>query len=429
MRATLMVIVAAMFLSPVAAQQQVAVIGDFPGCQEIALDPPSNRLYATVGGALGLAVIDTAARSFVTAVPAGGAPWNVAFNPLTKRIYVANQIGGGITVIDAVTNTVRTTIDPWRHVAGVAVDMRTNRVYATEELGTSLLIVDGVAEATIGIVTLPVYRPASLVLNPATNRLYITNTSGGPVVVVDVTTNAVVNTIPAALGNHIALDLVNQRIYVTEEYVQQLLVIDLATETAASHFIDSAPLASDPIVGVGYNGHTNHIFVSRALSHSVVVLDAATFSVLATIPSGNFGIAVNEADDTVYVCERGQAVDGDPPMPGRLHILSDASVLTVSIDVRPETIQLRANGTVSAAIFSSASFDATQVDPSTVRLAGAPAVRSSIEDVDGDGRPDIVVHVLRSLLQLTPADTEATLTGTTTSGRKIVGRDTVRVIR
>jgi hypothetical protein len=69
------------------------------------------------------------------------------------------------------------------------------------------------------------------------------------------------------------------------------------------------------------------------------------------------------------------------------------------------------------------------VNPSTVRLAGAPALRSGVEDADGDGRADLVVHFARAQLQLTSADTEAALTGATFAGKRIAGHDRVRVLR
>jgi hypothetical protein len=84
---------------------------------------------------------------------------------------------------------------------------------------------------------------------------------------------------------------------------------------------------------------------------------------------------------------------------------------------------------------SSPRFDVTTVDPTTVTLADA-AVKlkgkgtpmASAEDVNNDGRQDLVVHVLTSALQLSATDTLAVLKGQTFDGMPIQGSDTVRIV-
>lgn len=53
---------------------------------------------------------------------------------------------------------------------------------------------------------------------------------------------------------------------------------------------------------------------------------------------------------------------------------------------------------------------------------------SSVEDVDGDGLLDLVVHVSTEALELSETDTEAILEGKTTDGTPIRGTDSVRVV-
>jgi len=114
-------------------------------------------------------------------------------------------------------------------------------------------------------------------------------------------------------------------------------------------------------------------------------------------------------------------------------------VQTVQIDIKPEsdpnTINLGSNGNVPVAIFGTETFDATQVDPLTVSLAGAGVKlkgkgtpMAAFEDVNGDGIDDIVVHVDTTALELTLGDMEAVLTGNTFDGIPIRGVDTVRVV-
>ena len=82
----------------------------------------------------------------------------------------------------------------------------------------------------------------------------------------------------------------------------------------------------------------------------------------------------------------------------------DSIPLTVAIDIKPNavpnTINLGSNGTVAVAILSTSSFDAATVDPGSVTLASAPVKlrgqatpMASLEDVNGDGLLDLVLHV------------------------------------
>ena len=111
----------------------------------------------------------------------------------------------------------------------------------------------------------------------------------------------------------------------------------------------------------------------------------------------------------------------------------------VGIDIKPgeypNSINLGSHGVVPVAILSSPSFDATQVDPLTITLAGAHvALRGkgtpmvSQQDVNDDGLLDLVVHVETEALELSPEDTEALLLGQTYGGLHIVGSDSVRIV-
>ena len=89
----------------------------------------------------------------------------------------------------------------------------------------------------------------------------------------------------------------------------------------------------------------------------------------------------------------------------------------VEIDIKPgafpNTINLGSNGKIPLAIISSVDFSApTEIDPSTITLADADvAVKGksldpiiSIDDVNGDGLPDLIVHIDTKGLQVTGTD-------------------------
>jgi hypothetical protein len=117
-----------------------------------------------------------------------------------------------------------------------------------------------------------------------------------------------------------------------------------------------------------------------------------------------------------------------------------APVTSVTVDIKPgafpNTINLASNGTVPVAVVSTVEFDAATVDPRTVTLAGAPVRRhgngapmASLEDANGDGLLDLVVHVEAGSLQIPPGATEAVLKGNTYDGAAIQGTDSIEVIQ
>ncbi len=87
------------------------------------------------------------------------------------------------------------------------------------------------------------------------------------------------------------------------------------------------------------------------------------------------------------------------------------------------------------AIFSTPAFDATTVDPLSITLASAPVrlkgkgtPQASSEDVNGDGRLDLVVHIETEALELSETSQRAFLDGKTFSGDPIRGSDFVRIV-
>jgi len=107
-------------------------------------------------------------------------------------------------------------------------------------------------------------------------------------------------------------------------------------------------------------------------------------------------------------------------------------VIHVKIDIKPgsETnpINLGSKGVTPVAILSTDDFDASNVNPTTVKFADASPVRWTLCDVDGDGLLDMLLHFNTQDLKLSPTSTEAKLTGETIDGTPIEGTDVVKIV-
>ena len=109
----------------------------------------------------------------------------------------------------------------------------------------------------------------------------------------------------------------------------------------------------------------------------------------------------------------------------------------INIDVKPgddsNFINTR-SGKTSVAILSTADFDAATVNPLSISLAGAPVslkkngtTASSLEDVNGDGLLDLVVHVSTQALQLNNPN-QVLLEGDTISGEPLWASDEIIMV-
>jgi hypothetical protein len=95
--------------------------------------------------------------------------------------------------------------------------------------------------------------------------------------------------------------------------------------------------------------------------------------------------------------------------------------IVVDIDIKPGSYPSCFNndghGTIPVAIFGSANFDATQIDPSTLRLETLPvemrhgSYQFSFQDWNADGYTDMVAHFTDIEGVFEPDDAWATLTG------------------
>jgi predicted outer membrane repeat protein len=112
--------------------------------------------------------------------------------------------------------------------------------------------------------------------------------------------------------------------------------------------------------------------------------------------------------------------------------------VAIAIDLKPgrgrNSINLKSRGVVPVAVFGSDAVNVSDIDFTTVKLAGAAPIRRCFKHVDRDGHTDVVFFfrtqdLLRSQdLVLGKGITEVTLSGTLGDGTQISGTDKVRIV-
>lgn len=121
--------------------------------------------------------------------------------------------------------------------------------------------------------------------------------------------------------------------------------------------------------------------------------------------------------------------------PTTLKIIVPAKLIQVPIDIKPGSFPNSINpsqsrGAIRVAILTTDTFDATQVDPQSVRFgpAEASAVGHKIKDADRDGDQDLVLQFKITKTGIECGDTSASLTGTTFDGVAIEGSDSIQTV-
>ena len=121
-------------------------------------------------------------------------------------------------------------------------------------------------------------------------------------------------------------------------------------------------------------------------------------------------------------------------------ITLSVQVLPISIEIKPgrdverAPVNPRSRGKIPVALLSSSEFNALNVDVASLTFGATGDERSLSrcgnggEDVNGDGRRDLVCHFENQLARFTPDDYEGIVRGVTTDGLQFEGRGLLKVV-
>jgi hypothetical protein len=116
-----------------------------------------------------------------------------------------------------------------------------------------------------------------------------------------------------------------------------------------------------------------------------------------------------------------------------LGYLINIAPIDIKPDSDPASINPRSNGVIPVAILSTATFDARQVDPTKVTFGPtgleAKPVHSAIEDVNGDGLPDMILQFETQHTGIVCGQNFALMYIVTLSDQRFLGFDSITTVR
>ena len=134
----------------------------------------------------------------------------------------------------------------------------------------------------------------------------------------------------------------------------------------------------------------------------------------------------------------GQIVGTSRTSSGALHaaLWTIKFATAIAIDVKPDgvpnSVNPRSHGVIPVAILTTDDLDATTVNPASVRFGPNNATeahgRAHIEDVNGDGRPDMVLHFRTEETGIQCGDAQVKLKAETFGGDAVLGTDSIRTV-
>ncbi len=437
---------------------------------------PGGNAFITNSGSGSISVVDTATNA-LSAVSVGATTQGVAMDPKGARAYVAGTSGlaSSVYAIDAKSKAVVGSVvfpSTVKSLFGLAISPDGTRLFVTQavKLGfraptTSAAAVVNVS-STGGLSAGPMMIVGGLgtgiAVSPSGDRVYVAN-SAQKISVIDSAQFGVSGATPVdvpVMGSSfvgVAVSPDGARLYAADTANNTLVVIDtsligtLANPVVASVTVDRT---TGPF-GVAVSPNGKRIFVTNMASNNVTVFDSA-LNVIAiqTVGDGPHGVAVTSDSAKAYVVNRFDntlsvlngttgAVLATVKLPdssfpvGFGNFLTPIQVIVVKIDVVPDVVNLKKQGTVPVIVYGSESFDVHTADLTTIRLNGLPVKikpngepMANYGDFNGDGLDDVMVHVdMGGTLeaQITSSDT-ATLEGQTSDGMSFQGTDSVKFL-
>ena len=419
--------------------------------QSLVLDSARNVVYASLPDLNNVVVINGTTLDLIATIPVGVKPKGLALSPDRSCLYVANAESMSISIIDTGTFSVITTwaVPYYPHNIAIGAD----RLFITSDktiyhadsrammvdLGTG----DFVDYFGLGMTS----GNDFLEISPDQDALFLgkRGTSGSHLTKFDLSSGmpvVVYNADAGGNGQDLTLSHSGNELYFCcgggnfglGYVIAKIRTSDMVVTGTLNSSYYPTRLALSPDDSVAYVEHWyNHVDLFNTITCSTI----GTISIPGTVNDWPFGSAsiVDSSGKRLFITlENSMLVydTGFAPLP-----------LEVDVDIRPgiypNEIDLASKKTVPVAVLTTSTFDAADIDPTTVLFAGVLVAKKGggpkarllavVSDVDGDGDQDLLMQFATKGMQLDLTSTSAGLTGSTFAGDPVQGSDSVVVTR
>ncbi len=383
----------------------------------VAVLPDGSRVYVTNWGLRSTSVsvvniVGGMLSGTPRAITVGRMPLGVVATADGKQVFVTNFLSGSMSVIDTATETVVRTISVGSLPRGVVANPRKPYVYVGSQATDDVAFVN---TTDFSIVRAPAGAdPFGVAVDPSGKILYVAleGEAPGKLLIMDAASGAILDIVPVGSGpTGVAVSPDGKRVYVANKNTGTVSVVDAVSRT----WVRDVTVGAMP-VGVSVSSDGGRVYVANSNGASLSVINTTSFVV-----------------DTI-------ALAGSSPIAFGNSLLPGPNVIAVTIDIVPDIVNLKKQGTVPVIIYGSESFQVHDLGPAellTIHLNGWPVkVKPNGEpmanygDFNGDGLDDVMVHISMGGAvdaQATSSDS-ATLEGQTSDGMSFQGTDSVKFL-
>lgn len=330
------------------------------------VSPDSRHVYLTTSQESGVVIFDTFTNSFKQwfRVPGNRRLHKALVTPDNKELFVIDQ-DGLMFVIDVLTGNITHTFSTPKQTFDAAMTKDGSKLivpYRNANYGLGIRVMDTNTKSIIASKgTSNGYH--DVVIDDERSLAFITNEYFSNITFFDLNTFHI-NTIVSANGkNPISIALSDDKIlFVSNRDSNHILGYDTVNMRKTAR-LQIVPPAIGPMSLLIYNDRLFVRVYVNNIANYVQVFDINTLQHLKSIELP----AEMSADS------------------GAFFVGQKATFITVPCDIKPNdcenTFNIKSKGVVNLAIFGSADFDITTIDPASVRLNDAPPTKSNITDI------------------------------------------------
>jgi YVTN family beta-propeller protein len=255
-----------------------------PGADRKAL-PPADP------SADGIGIIDVATHKIVRVIRGVSDPEQLVISHDGQRLYIASEDTGEAVVVDVASGKALAKLPVGGEPEGVGISPDGRFVYVTSEEDHQVSVIDTARDAVIkqfGVGK----RPRQAAFTPNGSRAYVTGETDGTVSVVDTSSHTVIHTIKLTgeLVRPMEVDVApdGRWAYVTTGRGRTLVAIDTSTQQVRELTVGERPW------GLAISPDGKRLYTANGPSNDVSIVDAASFTVIATVPAGTrpWGVVV-----------------------------------------------------------------------------------------------------------------------------------------